>query len=179
MSSDIGAVVIRLLVDDVTMKEVREVLIQLRDRQDLRERCSTIGSLVEAEDAKRVECFNNMVDILLHWIEPLEVEPTNPILDSHRYARMGNNVLAQKLTELPTVSLWHGHTKRAGAKLYRNQKNECYVTVELYDVLAALEDLWGLQRLYTVQSRKMTEAEYQRQLMNAEAQKRGSKIVPG
>jgi hypothetical protein len=174
----IGDILIRLLADEVSMREVRLVLRHLRDNPALRERASTIGTLVEAEEEKRAIWCENMIEILFCWVDPITTGEVSPITDHQWFIRMGNKLLGERfLGPLLKSNKWYHHVKRAGTKLYTNKKNECYVSVELFEVVQALEDLWGMQKTYTVPSREMTTAEWERQAMNQELTARGSKLV--
>ncbi|RLA42163.1 MAG: hypothetical protein DRQ64_00275 [Gammaproteobacteria bacterium] len=162
---------IRVLADEVTPAELRKVLRALRDRPELRERCSSLGTFVDASEADRLKCCKSMVEILIGWVEPLTLrDEKSPIVGAHNWPVYGTQAFrTEQLAGIPKFNDWYRHVRRAQSKIHLFE-DKCYISEELHTIVAALEDLWGAQNIYTVQAEKRDAVDY----MNDELTARGA-----
>ena len=165
----LGSMIIRVIADEVTPAELRKVLRALRDRPELRERCSSLGSLVDAPTLRRRICFTSMVEILLGWVEPLTMHSERSTA-AHAWPSYGTQKFREdQLVGIPAISEWFNHVRRNPTKIHPFG-DKCYISEELYAIVSALEDLWGMQNYYTLQGEKRDAVDY----MNDELTARGA-----
>jgi len=178
---DLGAVLVGLLADEVSMQEVRLVLTQLRDKEALRQRASSIGMLAGGSNEERAKMCRNMIDILMAWIPPrtlTEQEDRVTYPTCAEEFRCGRWSLVEPvLLPLPKISPWFNHVFRHAAAIWVDDKNRCHLSQELFDLIQALEDLWGMQGDYLDRTPAIEYVPLNRRFMELEKRKRGAKAV--
>lgn len=146
--SEMGDIVLRLIEDEVMPAELRIFLTKIQKSKKLRANCASLGTLVDPniEEKARKELMVALITFLLYEIDPLTHPPGSPYPNDKHWPRRGMAQLMSLLHEKDTK--WDNHTLRVKDKPKPVDRNQCYLTDELWTLVAALEDLWGLQGVY-------------------------------
>lgn len=141
----LGPMLIRMLSDDLSPKEMREILGHLVKDEALRSKCTAIGHMAASQNREdRQRYARSLVTLLMHKVNPPE--------DSDMRHMHMNADFASAFKRVPFEVPWHGHLVReAGAQQTWVSTKEGYlVTAALWCIVRAIEDLWDVRGLYTV-----------------------------
>lgn len=146
--AEMGDIVLRLLEDEVMPGELRAFLTALQKSKKLRDNCSSLGTLVDPNmgEPERKEVVVALITFLLYEIDPEKDMPGSPFPDDRHWPRRMTSQMAALLHTKGTK--WDNHTLRV-KDAPKPVGKSYYLSLELYDIVAALEDLWGLQGVYT------------------------------
>lgn len=148
MASEMGDIVLRLIEDEVMPHELRVFFAKLQKSPKFRANCSSLSTLVdpEFEESERRELMVALITFLLYEIDPLTEAPGSPFPNTMYWPRNGQGQLMALLHDKGTR--WDRHTLRVNDVPKIVDRTKCYITEELWQIVAALEDLWRLNGTY-------------------------------
>lgn len=146
--AEMGDIVLRLIEDEVMPADLRALFDKLQKSSKFRNNCSSLGSLVDStiEEKDRKELMVALITFMLYEIEPLSSPPGSPFPSDQHWPRRGMPQLMGLIHSKGTR--WDNHTLRVNDEPKLVDRGQCYLSDEIWYIVAALEDLWGLQGIY-------------------------------
>jgi hypothetical protein len=139
MADPLGGVVLRVIADEASYGDVRLLLRSILDDEELRQRCSSISMLIQSDVplSSRQRYCRALIVTLLGEFEPREKAPKNKEGFKNTTA-----VFSANCAPVP-YSRWAEHVEAH----YKSRGVAEWIRVSpyLYDLIAAMEALWGVQ----------------------------------